>query len=218
MFIGHFAVGFGLKRWLFQVSLGTLFLSAQFLDLLWPTLLLLGLETVAIRPGITVVTPLDFVSYPWSHSLLMAMFWGSVVGGLVGWVRKSPGAGLLVGLAVVSHWVLDFFSHRPDLPLVPHGETLLGLELWRSLPATVAVEGTLFALGLWFYQATTAAKGPAGRWGLWCLVVFLLGIYVANLLGPPPPDVRALAWVGQAQWLLVAWGYWLDRQRTSKAS
>lgn len=217
MFIGHFAVGFGLKRWIPQVSLGTLFLAAQFLDLLWPTLLLLGLETVAIRPGITTVTHLDFVSYPWSHSLLMALGWGFVVGGVAGWARRSTKTGVLLGLAVVSHWLLDALSHRPDLPLVPHGETLVGLELWRSLPATMVVEGALFVLGIGLYQATTIAKGRAGRWGFWGLVGLFVGIYLGNLFGPPPPDVSALAFVGHAQWLFVAWGYWLDRQRTAVA-
>lgn len=70
MFIGHFAVGFGAKRVAPSVSLGTLFLACQLLDLVWPLLVLLGIEVVEIAPGITAVTPLDFTFYPYSHSLV----------------------------------------------------------------------------------------------------------------------------------------------------
>ena len=69
MFIGHFALGFATKRVAPQVSLGTLFLAAQFVDLLWPTLLLLGVERVSIDPALRGA-PLRFEHYPVSHSLL----------------------------------------------------------------------------------------------------------------------------------------------------
>ena len=78
MFLGHFGVGFGAKAAAPRVSLGVLFLAAQFVDLLWPTLLLIGAEKVAIVPGITRVTPLDFIHYPISHSLLTVVLWGGI--------------------------------------------------------------------------------------------------------------------------------------------
>ena len=80
MFIGHFGVGLGAKKAAPSISLGTLFLAAQFLDLLWPTFLLLGWERVKIQPGMTVMTPLNFTHYPLSHSLLMACIWGVLFG------------------------------------------------------------------------------------------------------------------------------------------
>lgn len=213
MFIGHFAVGFGAKAAAPRVSLGSLFLAAQFVDLLWPTLLLLGLERVQIVPGITTVTPLDFEHYPITHSLLMAVVWG----GLFAWVywlaRKYKAGAAVLGLCVASHWLLDLLVHRPDLPLIPGGATRLGIGLWNSLAATLIVEGLLFVAGLWLYLRSTSAKNRTGRWALWGLVAFLAVIYIANLFGPPPPDVQAIAWAGHLQWLFVIWAYWVDRNR-----
>jgi membrane-bound metal-dependent hydrolase YbcI (DUF457 family) len=214
MFLGHFGAGFAGKAAAPRVSLGTLFLAAQLLDLLWPTLLLVGLERVEIAPGATRVTPLDFVSYPISHSLLVVVLWGLAVGGVFWLARRSLRGAAVVGALVVSHWLLDLVVHRPDLPLAPGGGARLGLGLWHSLPATLIVELTVLGVGLALYLRRTRARDHAGSLGLWGLVAFLLAIYAANLLGPPPPSVAAIAWAGQAQWLLVAWAFWLDRHRT----
>ena len=186
MFVGHFGVALAAKRAAPRTSLGTLFLAAQFVDLLWPILLLVGLERVAIRPGITRVTPLDFESYPISHSLLMAAVWGALFAALY-WARTRYGRGAAIaGALVVSHWLLDFIVHRPDLPLGFGDSAKVGLGLWSSVAATLAVEGAIFAAGLWMYARSTRPKDRVGSIGLWSLVAFLLLIYAANLLGPPP--------------------------------
>ena len=213
MFIGHFGVGFGAKRAAPRTSLGTLFLSAQFIDLLWPTLLLAGIEHVEIRPGITRVTPLDFVSYPVSHSLVLVVGWG-VLFGTVYWLLRRYRAGAIVtAAAVISHWFLDVIVHRPDLPLAPGIPTKVGLGLWNSPAATFAVEGLVFAVGVIFYLRSTIAVDGIGRYGTAALVLLLVVIYAANVAAPPPPSVKAIAWGGQAQWLLVLFGYWIDRHR-----
>lgn len=213
MFIGHFAVGFAAKRQAKTVSLGTLFLAVQFLDLLWPTFLLLGWEKVRIVPGITAVNPFDFTHYPYSHSLVAALGW-SVAFGTVYWlIRRQAKSALLLALAVLSHWVLDFVTHIPDLPLTVDGATKVGLGLWRSLAATLVVEGLLFLAAVAFYARTTRARDRAGRFGFWGLVAFLLVANLGAIFGPAPSDVQALAWGGQSVWLLVLWGYWLDRHR-----
>jgi membrane-bound metal-dependent hydrolase YbcI (DUF457 family) len=212
MFIGHFAVGFAAKRTAPTVSLGSLFLACQLADLVWPTLVLAGIERVEIRPGITVVTPFDFVSYPWSHSLVALLLWGAALGVFYKLLRKSAWmAPLILVAVVVSHWVLDVVSHRPDVPLTLTGSQRLGL--WNSLPATVAVEVILFALGAAVYQRATAPKDRTGSLALTGLVAFLLIVYFVNLFSPPPPSPAAVAWGAQAIWLLVAWGYWIDRHR-----
>ena len=216
MFLGHFGVGFGAKALAPSVSLGSLLLAAQFIDLLWPTFLLLGLERVEIEPGITKVTPLDFVHYPISHSLLAVLGWAVLFGLAYQFVRRYPRGTIVLALAVVSHWLLDLIVHRPDLPLYP-GSVLVGLGLWSSVTATLAVELPIFAIGLWVYLRSTAADDALGHWALWGLVGFLLVVYFANVFGPPPPSVTVLAWVGQAQWLLIAWGYWIDSHRHAMA-
>lgn len=216
MFIGHFAVGFGAKSVKPSVSLGTLFLAAQFLDLLWPTLLLVGLERVEITPGITAVNPLDFTHYPITHSLLGACGWGILVGGVYWLIKRNSGAALVVGLCVVSHWLLDLIVHRPDLPMYPGDSPMVGLGLWNSAFGTMLVEGLIFVAGLAIYLRATRALDRAGSIGFWALIGFLLLIYAANLAGPPPENAAAIAWAGQAQWLLVLWAYWLDRHRVPR--
>ena len=213
MFLGHFAVAFAAKRAAPQLSLGTLFLAAQLADLVWPTLVLLGIERFEIRPGITAVTPLDFIHYPWSHSLVAMAGWGAALGiGWFAWKRRAWPAALLFGV-VASHWALDAASHRPDMPLTIDGSARVGLGLWHSVAATLAVEGALFGAGLAIYARATRPLDRTGRWALAGLAVFLVAVYLATLLGPPPPSPAEVAWSAQAIWLLVAWGYWIDRHR-----
>ncbi len=213
MFIGHFAVGFGAKAAAPKVSLGTLFLAAQLLDLLWPTFLLLGWERVAIQPGITVVTPLDFTHYPISHSLLLVLGW-SILSGFIYWLfKRNRNGAFVIGLCVLSHWFLDVLMHRPDLPLYPGDSPLLGLGLWNSLVGSLLIEGLVFILGVGLYLRVTTAKNKAGKWGFWALILFLVTIHLLNFISPPPTNPMDIAWVGQSQWLLVLWAYWIDRNR-----
>lgn len=217
MFLGHFGFGFGAKSVARKVSLGSLFFAAQFLDLLWPSLLLLGVEKVRIVPGATVVTPLVFEHYPISHSLLAVLGWAGVVGGIHFVLNRKTLAALVLGALVMSHWALDVIVHQPDLPLFPGSGIEVGLHAWSSLPLTLLIEGSLFACGVWLYSRATTARDAIGRWGLVALVVFLTAIYAGSLLSTPPPSSEAVAWAGQLQWLLVLWGYWLDRHRQASA-
>jgi hypothetical protein len=223
MFLGHFGVGFGAKAAAPRVSLGTLFLAAQFIDLLWPTLLLLGIERVNIRTDDTQYPPLDFVYYPYSHSLLAVMIWAVLFASIYFFIRRSRIGALVLGLAVISHWLLDLIVHYPDLPLYPPilpniGDSpLLGFALWSSPIFEMALEFAIFALGVRLYLRATRAIDATGKWAFWSLVIILAAIHLGNAFGSPPPSVTALAWVGQAQWLLVAWGYWVDRHRATAA-
>jgi hypothetical protein len=215
MFLGHFGLGLAAKRAAPAVSLGALFAAAQFADLLWPTLVLLGVEQVRVQPGITAVTPLDFVSYPYSHSLLMLCVWGVAFGAIYTALRRArPRAAITIALLVVSHWVLDVVVHRPDMPITPWGAERLGLGLWNSVPGTLAAELALFGAGVALYVRSTRARTRAGAFGFWLLVAFLVIVYLASAFGPPPPSAAAVAWSAQAMWLLVAWGYWVDRSRS----
>jgi membrane-bound metal-dependent hydrolase YbcI (DUF457 family) len=216
MFIGHFAVALASKRLSPRTSLGTLFAAAQLLDLIWPVLVLLGVETVRIDPGNTAFTPLDFTSYPWTHSLLMALVWAAVFAlAYRARTRSARGAWVTGGL-VLSHWLLDLATHRPDLPLAP-GAVRVGLGLWGSVPATILVEGGLFLAGVYLYWKSTRPRNRVGAFAFWSLVVFLIAIYAANILGPPPPSDRAIGAAGLALWLFVLWAAWADRNRAPAA-
>lgn len=212
MFIGHHAAAFASKRLAPATSLGTLFAAAMWLDLLWPFLLLAGVERVVIDPGNTAFTPLDFVHYPYTHSLLAVLGW-SVAGALIYRLfRPSWRGAIVVGAAVLSHWVLDFVTHRPDLPLWPGGP-MVGLGLWNSVPATIVLESLLFAAAILLYLQMTVARDRTGTIAFWALVAFVGVIYVANITSPPPPDPQAIGWVALAAWLFVPWGAWIDRHR-----
>ncbi len=216
MFLGHFGVGLGAKKTAPRVSLGMLFLAAQFLDLLWPTFLLLGWEQVAIQPGNTKLTPLNFVYYPFSHSFLMALGWSFLLGIVYFFIKHNPRSSVVVGLCVLSHWCLDLLVHRPDLPLFPGNSLKVGLSLWNYPIIAVTLESLIFIIGLFFYLKATKPKNKVGSITFWALILFLVLIYLLNLFGPPPTSVKAIAWAAESQWILVVWAYWVDKNRISR--
>ena len=214
MFIGHYALALGAKRLAPGVSLGTLFLACQLADLLWPTFLMLGLERVEIDPGNTLVTPLDFVSYPYSHSLVMLLVWSALLALLYGALRGGPRLAVVtVGGLVFSHYVLDLITHRPDLPITLNGPGRVGLGLWNYPGTALATELALFIIGAAIYAGVTRERDRLGRIGWYALIATLAAIYFAALYGPPPPNAEAVAVAGQLLWLFVLWGYWVDRHR-----
>ena len=216
MFIGHFAMGFGAKRFAPQVSLGILFLACQLADLIWPNLVLLGIETLSIEPGITAMTPLNFSSYPYSHSLIALLVWAVVFASLyIVLSRTGAKAAIVIAALVFSHWVLDVLSHRPDMPISLGDAPKIGIGLWNYPMIAIPVELLLFGIGVWLYSRCTQPMNRKGSIGFWVLVSFLLAVYLANVFGPPPPSAAAVAWSAQAMWLIVAWGFWVDRNRTA---
>lgn len=213
MFLGHYAVALGAKRAAPKVSLGTAVLAAQFADLLWPILLLLGIERVRITPGITAFNPLEFTHYPVTHSLVGLTVLGIVLGLVYFAVTRNRTGAWIVGLLVVSHWFLDAIVHRPDLALAPGSDIRVGFGLWNSVPATLAVELVLFALGIYMYWRGTTATDRVGGIGFCALNGVLLLVFVASSFGPPPPNERVIAISALAGWLVVAWAYWVDAHR-----
>jgi hypothetical protein len=212
LFIGHFALGFAAKRAAPRLSLAVLFAAAQLADLIWPFLLVFGMEQVRIDPGHTAFTPLDFISYPYSHSLLFLGIWGLIFAAICAGVVRDRRVLPLIAALVVSHWVLDWITHVPDMPLYP-GSAKFGLGLWNSVTATIVVEMTMFAAGVWVYIRATRARDAIGRRAFAAFVGFLLAAY-AGSLGTPPPNVTALivtalAGVG----VIIVWAWWFDRHR-----
>jgi hypothetical protein len=215
MFVGHFGLGMGAKRLDPKPSLGTLFLAAQFLDLLWPIFLLLGWEKIIIQPNNSPLLNIDFTYYPYSHSLVFALGWGLLFGLVSYAVRRDRGTAVLLGVLVFSHWVLDYLSHNPDLPLSPWSDTKVGLGLWNSTAGTVCVEAFLFLGGIVLYLSRTRAKNWLGHVSFWSLMLLLAGFYASGFFSPPPTSVSALGWMAMIQWVLILWAYWIDRTRTS---
>ena len=214
MFIGHFAVAFGAKKFAPTVSLGILFLACQLADIIWPNLVLLGVEMLEVDPGITVITPLNFVHYPYSHSLVALLLWSAIFAVLYALLRRSgTKAAIVIALLVLSHWVLDVLTHRPDMPITLSDSSVIGLGLWNHPVIAVPLELLLFGAGVWMYVGHTKPLDRTGNIGFWAMVVFLLVVYAANLLGPPPPSAAAVAWSAQALWILIAWGFWVDHHR-----
>lgn len=212
---GHLAVALGAKALEPRVPLGAAVAAAFGLDLLWPILLLLGVESVRIHAGDTAFTNLAFDSYPWSHSLLAVMGWSGLFLVFGRRIYHSWRIGALLGGLVLSHWFLDLITHRPDLPLWPDGP-LSGFGLWNSIPGTLLVEGSLFAVGIWLYIGSSSARDGVGRWGLAALLVLVGLIWVTQPWSPPPPSETAVAWGALILWLLPPWAHWIDVHRTSR--
>lgn len=215
MFIGHHAAAFLGRRAAPRVSLGVLMAAAMLLDLIWPILCLAGIEHFRIDPGNTAFTPLDFYDYPITHSLVMALVWSLIAAVIHAIAKKSARDAAIVGLAVLSHWILDFVTHRPDLPLWPNGPKV-GLGLWNSVAGTIVVEGVLFAIAVALYVRMTKPIDRIGSIGFWSFIVFLVVIYILNLFSPPPPDTRAVSIMALAAWLFVPWAWWFDRHRQAR--
>ncbi|HYL86953.1 MAG TPA: metal-dependent hydrolase [Candidatus Angelobacter sp.] len=214
MFIGHIAVGFASKRFAPRTSLAALIAAPIFLDLLWPVFLLLGWEHVRIVPGITRYNPLDLYDFPWSHSLLMSVVWATAFSLIYyGLSKYRPGA-LAIWIGVVSHWILDWITHRPDMPLYPGGGLKLGLGVWNHVAATMTVEIAMLAVGVWIYVRVTTARDRIGRFAFLAYVVVLLVLFIGDRFSSTPPTVSEIIWSGLiAEVVLLAWPWWFDRHR-----
>jgi hypothetical protein len=215
MFLGHFGVGFGAKRVAAKVSLGTMILAAELLDLVFGVLLLAGVEHASVKPGLMAASSLDLYFYPYSHSLAATLVYSVLLGAAYYLVRHDFRSATVVGLAVSSHWFLDLIFHRPDLPLGFQDGLKFGLGVWDSLPLTVLLELGLFTFGFLLYLRSTAANDRVGRFGVWALAIVLIVVYFVTQFGPPPPNEQALGLSLLLLWITVPLGYWIDGHRGS---
>ena len=214
MFIGHFGLSFAAKKFAPKVSLATLFIATQFVDILWPFLLLCHVEKVAVIAGYTKTNAFEFIYFPYTHSLLMALVWGVVAGGIY-WLKGGTRGAIVVGLCVASHWFLDLIVHTADLPLTPFGNYKVGFGLWNHVAITLFVEFAIFLTGVYIYAAFTRAKNRIGKWMLWTLVFLLLAVQLANTFGPTPADSITTLFISfiTLMAIIVALVYWVDKNR-----
>ena len=215
MFVGHVAVGFGAKPFAPETSLGTLVLAAILMDVLVWAFVVVGLEHIAVKQGITVTNALDLYDYPISHSLIMSMVWGALMAGGYYTIRKYSQGALVIFAAVVSHWILDFVSHRPDMPFAPGVHRYYGLGLYNSRLGMLLVEGLLWAIGIVLYERTTRSRNRTGSWVLYVGVAILSWLWIASLSGAAPQvsmvkmGLIDIVFLG----ILVAWAFWVDKLR-----
>ncbi len=218
MFIGHFGLSFAAKKAVPKISLAILFIATQFVDILWPILVMLHIETVDIMPGYTKTNAFEFLHFPYTHSLLMGFVWGVITALLYAFFKKDTRGAIVIGLCVLSHWFLDLIVHTTDLPITLFGNTKVGLGLWNHVAAALILETIIFLAGVFIYASITTPKNKKGFWGLWLLVVFLLLIYLYNTFGPPPKEASTNLFMSlfilMAVIVLVAG--WVDKNRVVK--
>ena len=215
MFIGHYAVGILGKKFAPRASLGALIAAPILLDLLWPSFLVLGWEHVSIVTNSNPFLRLQFDSYPISHGLVAVIGWATLYASVYfGLTRYVTGA-IVIWLGVISHWLMDWIVHRPDLQLYA-GSRMFGLSLWNHRWLTVAIELTLFIIAIWTYQRQTRPKDKIGLYAFLAFVLFLLLAYAGAIFGPPPPSVKKLALITLLTWLMIPWAWWFDKHREDR--
>lgn len=213
MFIGHVAVGFAAKKYAPQTSLGLLLAAPLLSDLLWPIFLGLGWEHVRIVPGITRYNAFDLYDYPWSHSLLLCGAWGALFGGIYYAIARYRAGAIAIWIGVVSHWILDWITHIPDMPLYPGRGPKLGLGLWNHVAATMVVEIGLFLTGVLLYASVIRSHDRIGKIGFAVYALVLLVLFVADRFSPEPPSVRELVVSSLVfEMILLAWPAWFDHR------
>ena len=216
MIIGHYAVGFASKRFAPRSSLGVLMAAPLLLDLLWTVFLTLRWASVRISPGGRAFSPLQFISYSYSHSLAIAALWATICSVLYFLLTRYRSGAIAIWIGVVSHWFMDLIVHPADLGLIPGSKLRFGFGLWNYPLLTILIESILFLLAAWMYLRVTRPKDKVGVYGCWALFV-LMGIsYLSVILGPPPPDLRMLMVVSYAMWIFVLWAWWVDRHREQR--
>jgi len=214
MFVGHYSVAFAIKSDENRIPLWVLFVAVQFLDYIWATLVLLGIEKLRVIKGFTAGSMLDSYYHPYSHSLVAALIW-SALAALVYkkfWQAKaSNSAALLVALAVFSHWILDFIAHPRDLAIYDN-KWKVGLGLWNYRGLEFGLEVALLVGGIALYLArntiSAARKKAVIGFGLAIVIVQIGDTFVPRT---PLSDRETAMGVWIFYTLFVVVAYLLER-------
>ncbi len=217
MLIGHYAVGLIAKRAEPRINLGTLVLAAMFADFAWCVFMFFGLEHVQLKSGMGAGNYLCATNIAMSHSLLMDAVWATLLASAYLLWRHYPRGALVIFLVVLSHWLLGFVSHRPDMPIAPGMHTYVGLGLWKSIPATLLVEGGFWCLAIILYVRATRSKSLPGTFVFWSGIILLTSVWFSNIAGPPPQNPKTAPFASLIVFsLTVAWAYWVNRFRAAR--
>ncbi|MES2133339.1 MAG: metal-dependent hydrolase [Bacteroidota bacterium] len=218
MFIGHLGLSFAAKKVAPKVSLATLFIATQLVDIIWPFMLVFNVEKVAVTPGYTKMNAFEFLYYPFTHSLFMGVVWGIIAGLIYAFIKKDTRGAIVIGLCVLSHWFFDLVVHREDLPLTPFSDYKVGFGLWNHVAATLIIESIIFFGGILIYTSVTRAKNKKGSWGLWSLAALLILVTISNTFGPTPPDSIMTLFISfiVLMAILIFLAGWVDKNREIK--
>ena len=213
MFAGHIAAGLALGRAERRVNVALFVAAAVLLDALLWIFILLGWESVRFPPDFASSHQPAFV-FPYSHGLIASLAWSALVAALAWGLRRDGRLALLLAAAVLSHWVLDFLVHRPELPLAGPSSRALGLALWDSMPLALLLEAAITVGGVALFLAGSGwprarARALAGFVGI-TLAFTVIGMTAA----PAPPSPQAMALTSLATLVLViAVVAWFGKRR-----
>jgi hypothetical protein len=212
MFVGHYSVALAVRTEQNKIPLWVLFVAVQFLDYIWATLVLLGIEKLRVIKGFTAGSMLDSYFHPYSHSLIAAVLWSGVAGLcyklFCRWLgyAYTKSAALVVGAAVFSHWILDLIAHPHDLPIYDN-TAKVGFSLWNYRDPEFALEVALLALGIALYLARNVMpairKGAVIAFGIALVVIQIGDTYVPR--APLSDKATALGvWIFYTLFVLIA--------------
>jgi len=213
MFVGH-SVAFACRTDRNRIPLWVLFIAVQFLDYVWATFVLLGIEKLRVIKGFTAGSMLDSYFHPYSHSLITAILW-SVVAALIyktvcgqhgrHYTRSAP---LVIGAAVFSHWVLDLIAHPRDLAIYDNSWKV-GFGLWNYRGPEFALEIALLAGGIALYLARNVMpvirKGAVIAFGVALVIVQIGDTYVPRTPLTDKATVMGV-WIFYTLFVLIALG------------
>jgi hypothetical protein len=219
LFIGHYAVAYALRPIEKRLSLGWLFIAVMLVDILWSGFILLGIEQARILEHPAIAVPYEFISYPFSHSLLAAFFWAGLTFVLLRWIPLADGTtkvrvATVMAIAVLSHWFCDFLVHEPELPLWSNA-IKVGLGLWDYPLVAYVLEALMFIVGVGIYLRNTRGRTFGGRWGMVIFAAMLFLLFTLTTFGGGvPPGMTTAAVIGivmQIAFAVIAG--WLDGKR-----
>lgn len=217
MFAGHLAAGLALKKVNRRISLGWLFFAAMFHDFLLGILVLLGIEQVHVPVDFEELHYLTF-TFPYSHGFAASIFWSLIGFGITYAVlsrwshQERISSAAAIGIAVFSHFGLDWLVHVPEIPLFGESSAKLGFGLWNNPPLALTIEVGLVILGFFLYLR---AVMPKARWTVYALGTLMLFVSVMTVMGmvaattPPPANAAAMSWIGMPL-ILSPLAYWFD--------
>ncbi|MCF6329340.1 MAG: hypothetical protein L3J02_06035 [Henriciella sp.] len=217
MFIGHYTTAFAARAIKPAIPLWQLFVAVQLVDFAWAGLVLVGIEKVRVTKGFMEASMLDLHHMPYTHSLVAALVWAVAAAIVYALLRRGANkwmAGLVIGLAVFSHWLADLIVHGPDLALY-FGGPKVGFGLWNSMLWSNVVELGALLIGATIYLAYTRPKGIWGRISPALLIAFMVAVQLySHIPTETPPAVPQFAITALITYSLLAVLAWaVDRTR-----